>query len=124
MLNRVLFNERPDEIAYSPLPDGKADVWIRRNIREFAVEEDESETICVIKWTADEAYMRSKVSRAEIESDLDDAFEKAAAWTNEEAAFPSTEERIGLLERENDELFRQLTDTRLALCEIYESLID
>lgn len=123
MLNRVFFNERPDEIAYFPLPDGKADVWIRRNIREFAVEEDEGETVCIIKWTADEAYMRAKVSRTEIESDLDGAFEKALAWTNDdEAAFPNAEERISQLERENDELFRQLTDTRLALCELYESI--
>lgn len=125
MLNCIIFNERPAELLYAALPDGKADVWIRRNIREFAAEEDaDGETVTVTSWAAEEAYMRTKLTREEIEADLDGAFAIAGAWRqgDDEEACPTDDERISLLEAENRELFRQLTDTRLALCELYESI--
>ena len=125
MLNYVFFNERPIELLYAALPDGKADVWIRRNIREFAADEDaDGETVTVTSWVADEAYMRTKLSREEVEANIDGAFGIASAWQqgDDEEAYPTDDERISTLESENKELFRQLTDTRLALCELYESI--
>lgn len=131
MINHVTFNEKPETVAFTPLPDGKADIWIRRNIREFAAEEDaDGESLTVTKWAADEAYMRSAATldavEADIESDIEAAFARAAAWKpgDDEEKPLSEGERIALLERENAELFRQLTDTQLALCELYESLIE
>lgn len=126
MINHVIFDERPEEITYAPLPDGKADVWIRRNVREFAAEEsEEGEAITVTKWAAEEAYMRTNAPLSAIEADLEGAFNRALAWkSGDDAQKPtSSEERLLLLEKENAELFRQLTDTQLALCELYESLI-
>lgn len=127
MVNYVIFDEKPDAILYVSLPDGKADIWIRRNIREFAAEEDsDGERITIEKWAADEAYMREKLPLYAVEADPDAAFERAAAWKQgyDEVRVLSTDERLRLLERENAELFRQLTNTQLALCELYESLIE
>lgn len=126
MINRTIFDERPEALGYIPLSNGKADIWLRKNIREFAVEESvDGETFTVTKWAADEAYMRASLPLSTVEADLDAAFERAAAWKqgDDEVQKPSQLERIVLLERENAELFRQLTDTQLALCELYESLI-
>jgi hypothetical protein len=127
MVNYVIFDEKPDAILYVSLPDGKADIWIRRNIREFAAEEDsDGERITIEKWAADEAYMRETLPLYAVEADPDAAFERAAAWKQgyDEVCVLSTDERLRLLERENAELFRQLTNTQLALCELYESLIE
>ena len=126
MINKTIFNERPEALCYITLPSGKADIWLRKNIREFAVEESENgEGFTVSKWAAEEAYMRASLPLSAIEADLDAAFERAAAWKqgDDEPQKPTELERIGLLEKENAELFRQLTETQLALCELYESLI-
>ena len=127
MINNVTFNEMPETVVFTPLPNGKADIWIRRNIREFAAEEDaDGENLTVTKWAADEAYMRADTTLEAIEADSEAAFARAAAWKmgDDEEKQLSDGERIALLERENAELFRQLTDTQLALCELYESLIE
>lgn len=127
MIKHAVFDDRPESLTYSPLPNGKADIWLRRNIREFAAEEGEDgERLNVIKWAADEAYMRTVLPVSAIEADLDAAFEKAAKWEqgDDEDRSLSENERISLLESENAELFRQLTNTQLALCELYESLIE
>ena len=36
---------------------------------------------------------------------------------------PTTEERVAVLEAEKEALAQQLTDTQLALCDVYEALI-
>ena len=126
MIKHAVFNERPESLTYSPLPDGKADIWLRKNIREFAADEGEDgESLTVVKWAADEAYMRAAIPLSTIEADIEAAFGMAAAWKqgDDEEKSLSEDERISLLEKENAELFRQLTETQLALCELYESII-
>ncbi|MBR5949724.1 MAG: hypothetical protein IKZ82_13925 [Clostridia bacterium] len=126
MINHAVFNEKPEAIAYMPLADGKADIWLRKNIHEYALEEGEDgDTVIVTKWSADEAYMREKTTRSAIEADFDGAFSRASVWQqgNDVQNPLSVDERIALLEKENAELFRQLTETQLALCELYETMI-
>lgn len=156
MLNHVIFSEMPERISFFALPDGTADVFLRKNIRELAseaAEENEAgesietgatgatgatdstdatgatgeanESETAARWEADEAYMRCEHSLAEIEADFDAAFALAAEWKQggNQTRQASELERIELLEKENAELFRQLTDAQLALCELYESLI-
>ena len=48
---------------------------------------------------------------------------KATLPTEEPDPEPTTEERVAALEAENAALSAQLTDTQLALCDVYEALI-
>lgn len=112
MINTVTFSERPEAVVYAPLPDGKADVWLRRNIRETVVQEDvDGETMTVTAWTAEEAYMRGTMSREEIERNFDRYFDAAAVWTPEQDPVPTLVERVerleesGILGRLGDGLF-------------------
>ena len=126
MIKYLTFPERPEAITYVPLPDGRADIWLRKNIREFsAVEDEEGETVTVELYAYDEAYMRAAVTLEQIEADFDGCFELAAAWkqVGDAAAQPTEEERIAALERANAALSEQLCDAQLALCELYELMI-
>ena len=65
MVTTVHFMSEPARIMYMPLPDGYADVWLRKNIRS---ETDDDGTV------ADEVYLRTSISRADVESDFDRFF--------------------------------------------------
>lgn len=113
MLNHVIYGERPVELEYMKLPDGKADVYLRKNIQ--AVEDG---------WAADEAYMRCNYTYNDVETNFDRIFDEAAAWKqgDDEPKPTNLLERVEELERENATLVGQLTDTQLALCELYEMI--
>lgn len=91
------FNKRPLAIEYVALPDGQADVWLRRNIAEAVHKtEDVEENIFV----AEEAYMRDAVSKDEIEQNFDKWFDLAKDWSpNQEGVIADPEKRIEVLER-------------------------
>ena len=61
----VTFDHEPDKIEYMPLPGGSADVWLRQNISRSADGE------C---WSANEVYVRTTMSRADIEANFDALF--------------------------------------------------
>lgn len=59
---KVQYSEQPEQVRYRTRPDGKADVWIRHDIRQ----EEEEEGIV---WLAREVYLQTVQSQAEIEAD-------------------------------------------------------
>ena len=97
MLNYVFFSEHPMELEYMQLSDGKADVYLRRSIRE--VEDG---------WVADEAYMRCTYTIEEIEANFDRIFDEAALWEPEQPYTPTMEERITTLEESG--IFGRISD--------------
>ncbi len=68
-INNVQFGEEPQAILYMPLPDGMADVFLRRNIRQ-ETDADGTET-----WAAEEAQFRTSKTRDEIVKDFDSYFD-------------------------------------------------
>lgn len=68
-INKVDFAEEPQTILYMPLPNGEADVFLRRNIRQ-ETGEDGTEI-----WTAEEAQFRTDKTRDEIVKDFDSYFD-------------------------------------------------
>lgn len=80
-----------------PLPDDGADLWLRRNAAEVTDEDGG------VSYEADEAYMRTDASEAEILADLDTCWEVAAAWQPakiEKAVKLSQEEEIASLKEQ------------------------
>lgn len=76
------FATKPSVIEFIALPDGVNDIWLRKNIRETThvdtTTEDNKREITV--FAADEVYMRTKVTKAEIEANFDKWFEIAKEW--------------------------------------------
>ena len=68
-INSVQFLGEPQAILYMPLPDGGADVFLRRNIQQ-KTDEDGTEI-----WTAEEAQFRASKTRDEIVKDFDSYFD-------------------------------------------------
>ena len=65
----AIYYEKPEPVMYMPLPDGRADVWLRKNITET---KDDMDHVC---WTADEVYFRTGLKESEIEERFDELFE-------------------------------------------------
>lgn len=107
MITKAYFTERPESIKFMPLPSGDADLWMRKNITEITDPETHE-----VSYEADEAYMRTDATKAEIEADFEGWFETASEWQPvQPKPKPSTEERIAALEKENKQLKEQLSDT-------------
>lgn len=64
---QVRYDHKPEPVRYMPLPDGKADVWIRKFITEKNEEENKF-------WTAAEGYFRTALSRTEVEANAETLF--------------------------------------------------
>ena len=64
---KVQYSEQPEQVRYRTRPDGKADVWIRHDIRQEEQEEG-------IIWLAREVYLQTVQSQAEIEADAPGIF--------------------------------------------------
>ena len=115
MLVKAEYNERPAPVDYAILPEGKADIWLRKNIQQAEKEgREEGETPQTV-WKADEAYMRVTATKDDIEAaNFDEWWTTAEAWeyTQATAVKPQTQaERIASLEAENTALKEQLADT-------------
>lgn len=101
------YDKQPQTILYMPLPDGRADVWLRRDIRQEDTDEGSK------AWAAEERYIRTGLTRAEVEARFDALFDAP----EEEPETPKTpEERIEALEQES-------VSTMLAITEIYEMML-
>lgn len=70
---RVQYADKPDKIQYMPLPDGMADVWLRKNIEKQTGEMDSAQ---YTYYEADEVYFRTNDTKAQIESDFEKYFEE------------------------------------------------
>ncbi|MBR1494245.1 MAG: hypothetical protein IJ601_04270 [Acidaminococcaceae bacterium] len=63
----VCYDHQPEPVLYKPLPDGMADVWIRKDIREVTDEDGRS-------WTAEEVYFRTQQDREAVEAGAEALF--------------------------------------------------
>lgn len=75
------YSAQPDSITYMLLPDGKADVWLRKNIVE-TTETMDDETYSVYK--ADEVYFRTGLTEDEVSAQFEELFENGNEETESE----------------------------------------
>ena len=91
---KVYYDSKPDAILYQPLPDGTANVYLRKNITQaerstFNQDQEEKQTV----WTADEKNIQTELSKEDVEANFDQLFLTSDFPT------PSLEERITALEQ-------------------------
>ena len=97
----VNYDSKPGTVQYMKLPNGQADVWLRRNIQQE--ESDEG-----VFWSADEKYIRTGLTLDEVNAQFDALFDA-------EPETPLTDsERIAQLEQQN----AMLTECLLEMSEI------
>lgn len=102
MVTKAYFTEQPDSIKYMRLPSSDtADLWMRKNIAEVTDPETGA-----VSYEADEAYMRTTATEAEITADFDAWYETASAWEPPvpEKKPDTQEERIAALEEAVEQL--------------------
>lgn len=85
----AMYNQQPDNLTYMALPNGEADVWMRKDVHEVEQEYDGEK---LKAWECKEVYFHTTLSKAEVEAD----FEKL--WNVNAYPAPTTEERIDALE--------------------------
>lgn len=89
----AMYNQKPEAITYMPLPNGMADVWLHKKIKEVEVVHGAVEQVEPMKaWQAQEVYFRTDNAYSEIESNFD------KYWNMYGYPAPTTEERIDALE--------------------------
>jgi hypothetical protein len=66
-------------MLYMQKPDGSADVWLRKNVEEIEYEG-------TVMYQADEVYLSTRLSAAEIEEQFDSYFEEEIPVTVEDLA--------------------------------------
>jgi hypothetical protein len=76
---KTIFTELPDRMLYMQKPDGSADVWLRKNVEEIEYEG-------TVMYQADEVYLSTRLSAAEIEEQFDSYFEEEIPVTVEDLA--------------------------------------
>jgi hypothetical protein len=101
----------PEALLYMPLPDGHADVWLRRDIQEVDVEPTSEDAEQTKQWQSDEVYLRTDMSRDEVESRFDELFDYREPETVEQ----TIDERVSALEQ-------TALDIQEAQAELYEAL--
>ena len=111
MQTKAFYTEQPAPIHYMALPSGDADLWLRKNITQITDPETKE-----VLYEADEVYMRTAATEAEVEADFEGFYETAAAWQPPQPEKPRTpEERITELEDEISELKKALQATKTLL---------
>lgn len=91
---KVYYDSKPDAILYQPLPDGTANVYLRKNIEQAersTFNEDKEEKMTV--WTADEKQVVTTMTKDEVTANFDSLFLSAGVPT------PTLKERVIALER-------------------------
>lgn len=90
---KVYYDTEPAKILYQPLPDGTANVYLRKNIAQaerstFNQDKEEKQTV----WTADEKNIQTTLSKDDVEANFDQLFLTA------DFPSPTLEERVAVLE--------------------------
>lgn len=106
---KALYQNKPGAISYMPLPDGRADVWLRENVTETT---DEEGNAC---WECDEVSFRTYLSEEEVTVNFDTIFANGGVTvdedTEEEVADGVTlKERVEALEESQLETLTLLAD--------------
>lgn len=90
---KVYYDSKPDAISYQPLPDGTANVYLRKNItqeEQSMLNEGKEEKMTV--WTADEKNIQTELSKEDVEANFDQLFLTA------DFPEPALEKRVAVLE--------------------------
>ena len=91
---KVYYDAKPDAILYQPLPDGTANVYLRKNIEQAERSTfNEGREGKMTVWTADEKQVITTMTKDEVTTNFDSLFLCAVIPT------PTLEERITTLER-------------------------
>ena len=69
---KVQFSDKPSAIMYMALPDGGADVWLRKNITQVTIEGPNAEPSQI--YEADEVYFRTNESLNYVEENFEKLF--------------------------------------------------
>lgn len=120
MVTKAYYTERPDSIKYMSLPSADtADLWMRKNIAEVTDPETGAKS-----YEADEAYMRTTATEAEITANFDAWYEKASAWQPPvPPKKPTQEGRITALEAAVEKL-KQGTGTPADVSKIEQAVAE
>lgn len=87
---KATYNNKPGELLYMPLPNGKADVWLRKNIQEIpASGEDEAPA-----WEADEVYFRTTYSKEHVQEHFEELFSAGGSTGDPGTEDPDPSEEI------------------------------
>lgn len=76
MQEKVFYTSEPEQIKYCQLPDGSADVWLRKNIHLEAVHGREGDELA---WTADEVAVNTRLEFMDVVANFDEIYEEGAA---------------------------------------------
>ena len=72
---KAIFTEQPQRIKYMQKPNGKADVWLRADIKQVTVEHEGTECI---QWEAQETFVGdTDLTLAQVEADFFNLFVEA-----------------------------------------------
>lgn len=74
------YSNKPERIAYYPQRDGTAEVYLRKNIRK----EPDGEGGQI--WTAEEVFLRTRLTEKEVDAGFDSYFEEVIPMTIEDLA--------------------------------------
>ena len=85
----VYYDYQPESVKYCALPNGKADVWLRKDIREETDDEGAK------RWVATEHYFRTSMSAAEVSARAAELFDEPS---EPEYAPPTERERLDAIE--------------------------
>lgn len=90
---KVYYDSQPEKILYQQLPDGTANVYLRKNITQaerstFNEDKEEKQSV----WTADEKNIKTELSKDDVEANFDQLFLTA------DFPAPTLEERVAVLE--------------------------
>ncbi|MGF0020226.1 hypothetical protein [Acidaminococcus fermentans] len=90
---KVYYDTEPEKILYQPLPDGTANVYLRKNITQaerstFNEDKEEKQSV----WTADEKNIKTELSKDDVEVNFDQLFLTA------DFPVPTLEDRVAVLE--------------------------
>lgn len=91
---KVYYDSKPDVILYQPLPDGTANVYLRKNIEQAersTFNEGKEEKMTV--WTADEKHIITTMTQDEVTAGFDSLFLSA------DIPRPTLKERVIALEQ-------------------------
>ena len=104
---KAIYYEEPGTLRYMPLPDGQADVWLRR---EIAAVSDEDGRTC---WECEEVHARVRMTEEAVLAHADEI------WTGQAPEPPTTEERVS----EVEEGYAMVMDALAELSEVVSGLM-
>lgn len=91
---KVYYDTKPEAVLYQLLPEGNANVYLRKNIEQAersAFNENKEEKMTV--WTADEKQLSTTLTKEEVEANFESLYLAA------DIPAPTLEERVDALEQ-------------------------